>query len=303
VRRENGAPLPRGAQTLAAPMADTDALAAQAQGATVVVYAVNPAYWRWDSDLLPFFRQGVAVARQLGVPFMVPGSVYNYGAGMPPLLEEDTPQRPSTRKGEQRIAMEDELQALASQGLRSVLIRAGDFFGAGSGSWLDQAIAKDIRRGRLVYPGPRELIHSWAYLPDLARAFVAVAERGAPAGFTRLHFAGHTLTGDEFLAALEDAASRLGLRPARGFRIGSVPWPLLRVVGLVQPMLRELVRMSYLWRVPHGLSGARLQAFAGPLPATPLSDALVQALRELGHAGATKPAQPTRAGPTARRPA
>ena len=56
-------------------------------------------------------------------------------------------------------------------------IRAGDFFGAGSGSWMDLVITKSLRQGKLVYPGPLNLAHAWAYLPDLARAFVAVASR------------------------------------------------------------------------------------------------------------------------------
>ena len=47
------------------------------------------------------------------------------------------------------------------------------------------------------------LAHAWACLPDLARAFVAVAEQGG-AGFRTLHFGGHTLTGTELLAALEN---------------------------------------------------------------------------------------------------
>ena len=74
--------------------------------------------------------------------------------------------------------LEAELQQRAQAGrLRAVVIRAGDFFGAGSGSWLDLAIAKDVAKGRLVYPGPLDLPHAWAYLPDLARAFVRIAQQ------------------------------------------------------------------------------------------------------------------------------
>ena len=292
VRRAPAAPLPAGARALPVAMEDTAALAAQAAGATLVVYAVNPLYWRWEQDLLPLFRQGLAVTQRLGAAFMLPGNVYNYGEAMPPLLQEHTPQQPSHRKGELRLAMELELEALARDaGLASVLIRAGDFYGSGSGTWLDQAIVKDLPRGKLVYPGPLDRAHAWAYLPDLARAFVAVAERGVPAGCTRLHFAGHTLTGHELLAAIDSAAARLGLRPAAGFRVGGMPWALVRAVGLVKPMWRELARMSYLWRVPHALAGRALARHAGALPDTPVADALAQTLCDLGLARAAQ-AQP-----------
>jgi nucleoside-diphosphate-sugar epimerase len=178
--------------------------------------------------------------------------------------------------------MEVTLQQRAARGLDSVVLRAGDFFGAGSGSWLDQAVVKDIARGKLVYPGPLHLAHAWAYLPDLARAFVALAEAPRVRGVQTLHFGGHTCTGAEFLAAVETAATALSLRPAAGFRHGGMPWGLIRAIGLVHPIWRELARMSYLWRVPHGLDGRALQRAVGPLPATPLVAALQQSLRELG---------------------
>jgi nucleoside-diphosphate-sugar epimerase len=284
MRRAPQHALPRGAEAVALALEDTAALAERAAGASVVVHAVNPPYTRWERELMPLFEQGVAVAQRLGATFMLPGNVYNYGeATMPSSIDERTPQLPSTRKGELRLAMEDTLERLAGQGLNSVLIRAGDFFGSGTGSWLDLVIAKGIARGRLVYPGDPDLVHAWAYLPDLAEAFAAVAARPMPAGFTRLHFGGHAVTGHDFVDALDAAATHLGLRPAAGFRLGRLPWPLLRAGGLMVPMLRELSRMSYLWHVPHALDGRALERFAGPLPATPLVSALRRSLVDLGH--------------------
>ncbi|MFO1270515.1 MAG: hypothetical protein U1F50_02345 [Rubrivivax sp.] len=116
-----------------------------------------------------------------------------------------------------------EAEIAARSGLRSTVVRAGDFFGGGTGSWLDLMIAKDIARGRLVYPGPQGVVHAWAYLPDLARAFVAVASTPEGARVQRLHFAGHALTGAEFIAALQAAAEGIGLAPARGWKVGGFP--------------------------------------------------------------------------------
>ncbi len=286
VRRAPSAALPAGAKALLLPLADTAALVQQAAGAQAVAYAVNPVYTRWHEDAMPMLQQGLAVARRLRAMFMLPGNVYNFGAGMPPLLEPQTRQRADTPYGRIRVAMEAELQAQAAQGQRSAVIRAGDFFGVGSGSWFDQAIVKDLRAGKLVYPGPMDLPHAWAYLPDLAQAFVAVAQADAArppaAAFQNLHFAGHTLTGRELLAAIEAAAAELGLQPAGGWRTGGMPWALIRAVGVVHPMWRALARMSYLWRVPHALDGRALERAAGPLPATPLRQAVRSALLDLG---------------------
>jgi nucleoside-diphosphate-sugar epimerase len=289
--RRAPAALPTNAAHVAAALKDTEALAAVAAGASVVVYAINPPYTAWAAQMLPLARQGMAAAERLGALFMLPGNVYAYGEGMPAQLDESTPERPTTHKGRLRAALESELRERAAAGrLRAVVIRAGDFYGGGTGSWLDLAVVKSLAAGKLVYPGPLDVPHAWAYLPDLARAFVAVAESAAASGdaptatpaFETLHFAGHTLTGRELLDHVESAAADLGLRPERGFRRSGMPWPLLRAAGVLVPMLREVVRMSYLWRVPHSLTGARLTARVGRLPATTPHEALRQSLLDLG---------------------
>ena len=282
MRRAPAQPLPAGAVALPVALTDTATLAAQALGASAVVHGINPVYTRWDQEAMPALQQAQAVAQRLGALFMLPGNVYNFGADMPALLQEDTPQHPGTAKGRIRCAMEAALQAAASQGQRSVVIRAGDFFGSGTGSWLDQAIVKSIARGKLVYPGPLDRVHAWAYLPDLAAAFVALAERPPVPAFEILHFEGHSLTGRQLLGALDTAAQSLGLRPAAGFAIGSLPWGLIRAMGLVHPLWRELARMSYLWRVQHALDGRRLAAQVALPPATALVSALRQSLIDLG---------------------
>ncbi len=270
--------LPAQARHTALALHDTAALATAAAGASVVVHAINPPYTRWQQELLPAARLGMDVAERLGARFMLPGNVYNFGEGMPALLREDTPQRPSTAKGRLRCELEAEMHIRAAGGLHGVLIRAGDFFGSGTGSWLDLAIVKSLRQGKLVYPGPTDVPHAWAYVPDLARAFVAVAERDQTAPFARYAFAGHTLTGAQLLAGVERAAAALGLAPPRPWRHGTMPWALLRAGAWLLPTWREVLEMQYLWRVPHALDDRALQAAAGPLPATPIDTALRAAL-------------------------
>ena len=285
--------LPSGVEVLNIPLGETEALAAAAAGAEVVVHAVNPPYTDWEASMMPLGRQGLDLAERLGALFMLPGNVYAYGEAMPARLDEDTPERPTNAKGRLRAALEGEMRGRAEAGrLRAVVLRAGDFYGSGEGSWLDLSIAKDLAKGRLVYPGPLDLPHAWAYLPDLARAFVAVAERsvqeGTPA-FETLHFAGDTLTGAQLLDLIEAAAADIGAAPAGGFRRGGMPWGVIRLMGAFVPNLKAVAEMSYLWRVPHALDGARLAARVGELPATPPRQALAQALRDLGF-GARTPA-------------
>jgi nucleoside-diphosphate-sugar epimerase len=272
-------------KSLAANLSEIEKIVAFAQGASAVVYCANPAYTKWPQQAQAMLDEGLAIARRLDALFLFPGNVYNFGQNMPQCLDSDTAQQPSTRKGEIRRQMELSITRQCERGLRAITLRAGDFIGAGRGSWIDQVIAKSLSSGRIVYPGPLDVAHAWAYLPDLASAFVALAQRdrlqssSAPASYESYTFAGHTLTGAELLDAIEAAARATSVKQA--LKRGSMPWRLYRALSLVVPMLREIVEMEYLWRVPHCLDGDKLKQAIGVTTHTPIDVAMKRTLEAL----------------------
>ena len=263
---------------------DTPALLAAAAGASVVVHALNPTAYSnaaWKAESAPMLTAAIGLCRALGATLMLPGNVYNFGRDMPALLREDTPQHAHTVKGQVRMALE---QQLSASGVRAVVIRAGDFFGSGRGSWFDLVLTKQLAKGRFTYPGQGEVPTAWAYLPDLARTFVAVAERAdALAPFEVLHFAGHSLSAQRWLQALTPLALAQGwVTPGGQLKRSSLPWTILRLASPFVPAWAALVEMRYLWQTPHALAKARLTALIGPEPHTPLTQAVAAALADLG---------------------
>lgn len=263
---------------------DAAALASAAAGASVVVHALNPSAYTnaaWQAESGPMLTAAIALCRQLDATLMLPGNVYNFGKDMPALLREDTPQQAHTVKGCIRLAME---QQISASGVRAVVIRAGDFFGAGRGSWFDLALTKQLAKGRFTYPGVGDVSTAWAYLPDLARTFVAVAERRAAlAPFEVLHFAGHSLSAQRWLDALTPLARAQGwLAPGASLKRAGMPWTILRLASPFVPAWAALLEMRYLWQTPHALANARLTALIGPEPHTPLPLAVAAALADLG---------------------
>ena len=301
-QRRAGGSAPRGAHPhinwLQADVADTAALAAAAQGASVVVHAMNPARYTaaaWQAEMPDLTRHAIDVARVLKAVLLFPGNVYNFGEQMPAMLTPATVQVPTTAKGRIRVALEQQLQQAArDQGLNVVVIRAGDFFGSGGGSWLDQIIVKKLPQGRITWPGPRHIVHAWSYLPDLADSFSRVAEATpwqAGGRFECLTHAGHAVTGQQWIEALTGIAGRQGWLPRGGqLRVSTLPWPLLALAAPFSPMVASLREMRYLWQRPHQLDGAALAARIGPLTHTPLIVAAEAALADLGMIPATSPA-------------
>ena len=256
-------------------------LSAAAAGCDVMINAVNPPYPRWPRDLPRITSAVIEAARHTGATVMVPGNVYNFGAAMPVRLDATTPQRARHRKGRLRIEMERAYADAAKDGVRTIILRGGDFFeGVKSGNWFEDHIIRDIGRGKVMYPGPLDCVHAWAWLPDMARAMAGLAQRRADlASFEDIGFPGYALSGRELVEALERVTgSRL--------KTNTMPWTLIGLLGLVNAQMREVAEMAYLWRVPHAIDGARLAEILPEFQATPLPEALAAALASLGQPAA-----------------
>ena len=52
-----------------------------------------------------------------------------------------------------RVEIEQRIREACDRGMRAIVLRAGDFFGGGRGSWFDLVIAKDIARQPPDLPG------------------------------------------------------------------------------------------------------------------------------------------------------
>ncbi|MEX3011617.1 NAD-dependent epimerase/dehydratase family protein [Hoeflea sp. TYP-13] len=257
---------------------DRQALIRATQGAGFIFNGLNPAYTQWKRFVLPMGENVMAAAREHGAVHLFPGNVYNYGRTIPSHVHSYTQQKAETRKGLIRIRLEELFEDRAKRnGVQTILLRAGDFYGGPvTGSWFDLVIASKMAKGVFTYPGPPDVAHSWAYLPDLAETFVRLAGKaGELQRFATFLFPGHTMTGDE-LKRYCDAAADMPLKRA------GVPWPLLKAGALVVPMLREVCEMAYLWKVPHSLDGHALDAAIGAVPCTEPQAAVAAALADLG---------------------
>ena len=256
---------------------------AAALGVDLIVHGANPPGYRdWDKVVLPMLESSIAAARASGATILFPGTVYNYGPDLYDrpggvAVTETSPQNPVTRKGAIRAEMERRLEA---SGVRTILVRAGDFFGPGAtaNSWFSQVVKPGKAVRGVVYPGDRDAGHAWAYLPDLAETMVRLVERRAELPtFAAFNFGGHWF---ERGVELAQAVLRVVERPSG--KTGAFPW--LMVIGLspVVPVFRELLEMRYLWTRSLRLDNAKLVAFLGEEPHTPLDQAVAVALDTLG---------------------
>lgn len=246
-----------------------DDLERSAEGAEVIVAAWNPLYPNWAEQVPALHARILKAARNSGATVLLPGNVYVYGAQTPAPWGADTPHNATNPLGRIRVDME---QSYRDSGVQTILLRAGDFIDTeASGNWLDKVMLPGLRKDRFIYPGRTNASHAWAYLPDLARAAVALVEMRTDLGqFEDIPFPGFTLTGSEIANALSDIAGRR-------IRTRQMSWLPLHLARPFWAMAGCLIEMRYLWDTPHRIDRDRFDSLLPGFLDTPLEDALAKA--------------------------
>ena len=205
-----GAHAPPGTEVIELDARDTASVIEVARGADVVLNALNVPFTQWATAAVPLAETAIAAARENGATLVFPGTLYGYGTGIPAILDETTPMRPTSRKGEIRVAVEARLRETAEQGTRVIILRSGDFFGSSStGSYFDRLVIRDINEGAPIFSGPLDVVHEWAYVPDLCEALRRLVEaRAGLEPFAQFGFPGHAATGRVFVSAISRACGR-----------------------------------------------------------------------------------------------
>ena len=226
---------------------------AACRGHKFILNALNPIYPKWERELPIQTRNILSVAKTNRATILIPGNVYNYGTTIPALVTEETPHVPDTKKGRLRIEMETAYRDAQKDGVRTIILRGGDFIeGKATGNWFEDHITNKVHKGIITYPGPTEIDHTWAYLPDMARAMVGLTEKADQlSSFEEFCFSGFTLSG-------QDIADHIERVSGQTITIKRFPWMLARIAGLFSPMIREVMEMRYLWQRPHRLDGSKL---------------------------------------------
>jgi len=257
-----------------------DVLAA-AQGASLIVHAVNPAGYRnWGTLVLPMIDNTIAAAKAVGATVLLPGTIYNFGPDAFPLLHEKSPQNPVTAKGKIRAEMEHRLEAASQAGVRVIIVRAGDFFGPGAAnSWFSQGLVTPGKPVTTVtYPGRKGTGHQWAYLPDVAETMARLVDRRETlAPFAVYHMQGFwDEDGTRMVAAIRRASGNPDMK------VKAFPWWMMPFVSPFVPLLKELREMRYIWQEPLRMPNDRLIAAIGAEPWTPIDEAVRASLADLG---------------------
>jgi len=154
------------------------------------------------------------------------------------------------------------LAAHGRQGLETLVLRLPDFYGPG----VERSLLHDVflgaataRRAQLL--GPIDVPHEFIFVPDVGPVIERLTR--TPEAYGRWwHLAGAgTITPRE---VAREAYALAGREP----KLMVAGKGMLRVLGLFNPLMRELVEMNYLMTEPVVLDDSALATLIGPLEKT-----------------------------------
>lgn len=248
--------LARGYEAFRAGLHDPAALGAAAAACDATIHAAATQ----DDDMGPVEQAAVrAVLARLegtGAPFIYTSGVWVYGsAPAGRVLDEDSPTDP-VETFSWRPALEAEVVAAATAGVRTIVIRPGMVYGRGGGPLNQFAGMADAGVPRYVGDGSNHwtLVH----VDDLAELYALALER-APAGMLVNGVIGPPLHVRDMAEAATAGA---------GFTAAPVAWPVADAAVELGEVTAEAVTRD------HRISGERARALLGwgPPPRSPLDE-------------------------------
>ncbi len=274
VNRTGKAAVPPGVEVVAGDALNPVSTRELCTGASVVYQCAQPAYTEWPAKFPAYQAAIIEGTAASGAKLVVAENLYMYGRVSGPITET-LPYLATTRKGQVRARMAEDLMAAHRAGkVRAVSGRASDFYGP-------EASQQGVFGDRVIYPllagkkvsllGNPDLPHTYSYIDDFGRGLVLLGSNDKALGQAWHIPNASTLTSREMLTIFFDEA---GFPP----KIGAVPDLALKLVGLFNPVVREVGEMLYEFNEPFVVDHSKFERVFGNI-ATPHHQAVIETLQ------------------------
>ena len=265
--RGGAGPAHRLIERVAGDASDPETVARHASGTDAIFNCANPAYHRWPTDWPPIANAILAAAEASESKLVTLNNLYAYGRPTGPMTPHD-PLNADYEKAQVRATMWRDAKRAHDEGrIQATEVRASDFIGPRSQSYLGMLIPRILAGKSCQVIGNVDAPHSWNYTDDVARTLVTCAQDDrswgrawhAPANPPR-----------SVRQALDDIAGIVG---ATNVKVTKVPTVALRVLGLFNTDVRELPKTLYQFQAPFVIDDSETRSTFGLAP-TPWDDVL-----------------------------
>ncbi len=263
--------LSSGVEIAAGDATDTDTVYQLCKNAETVFHCAMPPYTEWPQKF-PALQKGIldGVARS-GAKLIFGDNLYMYGDTHGQPLREDLPYAATGHKGKTRAAMAQMLlDAHQAGNVRVAIGRGSDFFGPlVKNALLADMFFEPAFSGKPVNMlGNLDMPHTFTFIEDFATALVTLSENEPALGQVWHVPSPQTVTTRQMITMLEkEIGQPVKIRASGRFMVS--------VLGLFNPMVRELKEMMYEWEQPYIMDSSKFEQTFG-VQATPMEDAITE---------------------------
>lgn len=228
----------------AADLSDRNQVMAAVEGSEVAYLTVGLPYDTavWQTAWPEIMRNTIDACKEHGARLVFFDNVYMYDKDHLSPMTEDTPVNPPSKKGRVRAEIAQMLMDEVSTGnLTALIARAADFYGPGNdNSVLMIAVYDNFIKGKKAnWLGSVNCRHSFTFTPDAGKATAILGNtEDAFNQIWHLPTAPNPLTGREWIEAF---AREMNVQPK--YQVAGQT--LTRIIGLFNPMMKELSEMVY----------------------------------------------------------
>jgi nucleoside-diphosphate-sugar epimerase len=265
IARRSSAPVPAGCEVVFGDAAERSFCVESARDATTLYHCLNPPYdHRVWARLVPRYMDNlIAAAAAARARLVVLDNLYMLGKPKGRAFNEDTPHEPCSRKGEIRARAAERLfEAHRTGEVVATAGRASDFYGPGGTQTAlgDFFWPRALSRKTAYSPYSLDSIHTYHYIPDVA------------AGLSLLGSADSDVYGKPWMLpcapaiTLRELVARMQAKLGSSIKVAQMPRWLLKTIGVVMPIMRELDEMAYQWEEPFVVDDRRFRERFHALP-------------------------------------
>lgn len=194
----------------------------------------------WQEKWPSFMRNVVASCKKHGARLVFFDNVYMYDPDHLNPMTEETPMRPTSKKGAIRKQVVDMILDEVEKGqLTALIARAADFIGSPNGV-IDEMVYKNFKKGKKAnWFVSVDKLHNFTFTPDAGKATALLGN--TPDAYNQtwhLPTDRSKLTGKQWI---ELFARQMNVEP----KYQTVPIWLMSLLGIFVPIMKELKEMAY----------------------------------------------------------
>lgn len=215
------------------------------KGSTIVYLTIGFPYdlKTWQNNWPLVMQNVIAAVKEHNAKLVFFDNIYMYDKNHLAPMNEETPINPPSKKGKVRESIAEMLMNEVKNGnIKALIARSADFYGPSieNTSLLTGTVFQPLfENKKATWIGNPKYKHSFTYTPDAGRATALLGNTEDAYGEVwHLPTAKDPFTGKEWVATI---AKTLGKKD----KIQTVPKFLLRILGLFNPIMKEVIEMYY----------------------------------------------------------